>query len=204
MEKFYNVVEIFKSLQGEGSYVGVVVIFLRFSGCNRSCRFCDEDYSKAVKMTKQQILEKITDVNVDEGAGKTTGIIVLTGGEPGMSIDLPLLDLFKEYGYELHIETNGDYNLHKMKLSGFFEHITVSPKGLPFALRSGDDLKLVVTEDFDERMLKNTEDWGSFKKYYLQPDFTNIKLTLPKTIELLYKYPEWKLSVQLHKMIGVE
>ena len=91
--------EIFYSIQGEGYYTGVPAIFIRFSGCNLNCEFCDTDHSLGKIMSDEEILDIIRKFPAKH--------VVLTGGEPSMQLDDCFLSLLKAQGFYLQIETNG-------------------------------------------------------------------------------------------------
>ncbi|MDE5752171.1 MAG: 7-carboxy-7-deazaguanine synthase QueE, partial [Duncaniella sp.] len=93
----YRVNEIFHSLQGEGFFTGTPAVFLRFSGCNLKCGFCDTDHSDAREMELPDILKEVTSY--------PSRHIILTGGEPAMQIDTPLVDLLHDAGFYIQVET---------------------------------------------------------------------------------------------------
>lgn len=187
----YKINNIFRSIQGEGSYIGSIVQFIRFSGCNKKCSFCDTDHERFDEVTIGQILLLLR---------PEVKIIVMTGGEPLLQIDEDLLIALKNRGHELHLETNGSLKLGRLKT--YFKHISVSPKQ-PFyetKIERIDDLKVVYPCTIEE-------EWRGLKcNKFLQPldengPFGNNNLS--KTIYKCYELG-WKLSPQLHKLIGVE
>ncbi len=97
--KQYKVNEIFYSLQGEGYHCGTAAVFLRFSGCNRACAFCDTDHNGGSMMTADEIIEAI--------CAFPTRHLVITGGEPTLQLDSDLLRAIKLRGFFVQIETNG-------------------------------------------------------------------------------------------------
>ncbi len=205
----YIIKEIFYSIQGEGFHSGRPAIFIRFSGCNlwtgreedrfkAICKFCDTDFVGTDGLNggvynKNELVTKINKIT-----SKTKcRFIVFTGGEPMLQLDGNLLDEFKKYSYFLAVETNGTIQV----LSGL-DWITVSPKaGSKFIQTSGDELKLVYPqEDFNPMDFENMV----FKHFYLQPkDDKNIKENTEKALAYCLEHPKWKLSLQLHKILGI-
>lgn len=207
--KTYKIKSIFgPTLQGEGTHAGTCVLFLRFAGCNRwtgleqdreksFCRFCDTDFRGGESLTAAQILHKL-------GALNGPRRVVLTGGEPTLQLDGDLLRELKHEGYEIHLETNGSRAIGELR--GLIDHITMSPKQLrdATALESCDDLKLLYPLPDSGVTL---EEFGSFpcKRKYLQPVMDqNYEGNLRATVCRIYGNPEWRLSLQTHKIVGVE
>jgi len=155
----YKVKEIFRSIQGEGPSVGTDAIFVRFSGCNLSCSFCDESHGKGTEMTAEDILrgvrEKMTgDCGVPAFA-ENGGIIVLTGGEPLLQVDEMLIDHLGEDGIPMCIETNGELNTRNNSsltnsMLRCFNEVVLSPKSPAVSaqlLRSSTCLKVLCGID---------------------------------------------------------
>jgi organic radical activating enzyme len=158
-QKKYLVNEIFASVQGEGRHQGVQVVFLRFSGCNLSCSFCDTNHIAGEFWTFEQLMTELKGLRYS-GVAK---VLVITGGEPLLQLDSELLNecliLFKE----VHIETNGtpdlDSSLIRMLQSEPYVFITCSPKydsGQALTLPKINDLKFVVgTTGWDIDSIQN-------------------------------------------------
>jgi 7-carboxy-7-deazaguanine synthase len=205
--KTYRVKEIFgPTIQGEGSRAGTVVTFLRFAGCNKwsglekdraksSCSFCDTDFRGGSKMTAQEIVDELLKIGI-----KT---VVISGGEPTLQIDHALLTMLRTTGFKLHIETNGSRAIGA--LFDLFEHVTMSPKQprSETRLERAHDVKvlypfpkgLLSFEEFMDFPAENRLLQAVWDKDYE----ANLKATLCR----LYGNPTWKLSVQMHKEIGV-
>jgi len=184
----YKINEIFYSLQGEGYWTGNAVIFIRFSGCNKQCSFCDTDFETFKEYSLPDILGAINNYS--------SNIIVLTGGEPALQVDQKLIDFLRKYKDRIHIETNGSIDLFQQ-----FDWITVSPKDKYFHQTKGDELKLLYdgSQDLDW-YFNNT----NFKHYYLQPiKNNNYNYNLKEAIKIIKVYPKWKLSLQTHKLINI-
>ena len=109
--------EIFHSLQGEGYNTGTAAVFVRFSGCNLRCHFCDTDHSNGTVMSERQIIEAVMQYPL-------APLVVLTGGEPSLFIDHDFVALLKHYtGKQIAIETNGTNTLPDN-----LDWVTLSPK----------------------------------------------------------------------------
>ncbi len=185
--------ELFYSLQGEGRFTGVPAVFVRFSGCNLKCPFCDTDHSSFSEMTEEQIVESVCRFPARH--------VVLTGGEPAMQITPSLVEKLHSEGFFIQIETNGTVALpEQCKI----DWVTCSPKYKPVVLKSIDELK-VVYEGNDEAIDKY--DGVEAREFRLQPcdikDEKRNSAYLKGAIEYCLKHPKWHLSLQTHKIINV-
>ncbi|WP_027452296.1 7-carboxy-7-deazaguanine synthase QueE [Segatella albensis] len=186
--------DIFYSLQGEGRHTGRAAIFIRFSGCNLACPFCDTDFSGYREMTDEQIVEEVLEMVPDKDG--VYPMIVLTGGEPTLQVDERLIDLLHEAGFCLvAMESNGTKN-PPVNL----DWLTVSPKK-NVMVRKCQELKCIY--DGKEKV----EDHGiEADYYYLQPcdvgDAGKNAEIIGQCIEEIKKNPKWMLSLQTHKLIG--
>ena len=210
MAKTYRVNEIFYSLQGEGFHTGTPAIFVRFSGCNLACPFCDTDFASYEEMTAEQIVERIATLLPEETSSLRSPILVLTGGEPAMQVDTELLTAIRDENYNthIHIETNGT-----LPLPEGIDWITCSPKeGSKVVLEKADEVKVVFTErkmrriDAVNRWLnaeKKVEPWCRSiyaKHYFLQPcSCANTEAV----VGYIKGHPWWRLSLQTHKYLGI-
>lgn len=207
--KRYQVKSIFgPTIQGEGSNTGTCVVFLRLAGCNRwsgleqhrdksFCKFCDTDFRGGQPKTSNEILDAL---NALSGPKR----VVITGGEPTLQLDLELLCALRNGGYEIHLETNGSKALGE--LHQLIHHVTMSPKQPvnETKLERCDDLKILFPL---LNPLVTPEAFSSFesKRKYLQPVMDqDYEINLKKTVEKIYQLPEWRLSLQTHKILGVE
>ena len=188
----YQVNEIFYSIQGEGAFAGTPAVFVRFSGCNLACPWCDTDHSHAEEMTRDELENAVRGLlDGHEGA-----IIVLTGGEPA----LQLRDdeaLFRGFGAKVCVETNGT-----LPVPAWIDWVTVSPKDeLRDIVPAPDELKFVFEPGHIPYYL-SWQDADCVKS--IQPlagkDGTN---NLSGALQFVLAHPKFKLSVQLHKIIGV-
>lgn len=184
MNKTYKVNEIFYSLQGEGYYTGTPAIFLRFSGCNRKCSFCDTDHFGFAEMTASEIVEAIS--------AYPSRHLVITGGEPTLQLDSDLLRAIKAERFYVQIETNGT-----LPVPVEVDWVTCSPKDAPWGIDRIDELKVVYqAQDVEQlaAMLPATH-------HFLQP-LSGINIA--ETIEYCLAHPRWRLSLQTHKLIDIQ
>jgi len=196
-EKTYLINEIFYSIQGEATWAGAPSVFVRFSKCNLACPWCDTDFKNGEPMTGQQILDR-----VDELVGKTATKcnLVFTGGEPSLQLDEALVSLAAIRGYFTCIETNGTRNVDGLGL----DWITLSPKE-PFKLEQhlANEVKLVSCYiDHIPELEKQIQ----CNNWFLQPlaDGTQwIGSEIQRCIAWVQENPSWRLSLQLHKALGL-
>lgn len=195
----YRVTEIFNSLQGEGFHSGRPAIFVRFQGCNLRCSWCDtaKSISKQVPCDKYTQSELINEIKKKTEHGNR--FIVFTGGEPTLQLNRRLVSRLRTEGYQIAVETNGT-----IKLDFKVDWLTVSPKPTgPFRQTEGDELK-VVYPDADHKLLSRYLNY-SFTHYYISPMWNDdYEQNLEKAIEYCIENPPWKLSLQIHKIIGVD
>jgi 7-carboxy-7-deazaguanine synthase (Cx14CxxC type) len=207
----YAVKEIFKTLQGEGRNAGRVAVFCRFSGCNlwsgreadraRSiCTFCDTDFvgmngSRGGRFAEPGDLAAA--IERCWGNEPSRRFVVLTGGEPLLQLDEALLDALKRIGFEIALETNGT-----LSAPAGLDWICVSPKaGAPLAQRSGNELKLVYPQpELQPDQVAGLE----FEEFWLQPmDGPDVHQNIEAAVAYCLANPNWRLSLQTHKMIGI-
>ncbi len=188
--------EIFYSLQGEGYWTGCASAFIRFSGCNLKCGFCDTRHASFTEMSAEEIVEAI-----GRFAAKR---VVLTGGEPTLQITRELLDRLHKLGYYIQIETNGTIALPEEIISRI-DWITLSPKDAPVRIGRFDELKVVYqAQDMSvyDRLIAMKP-----KAMSLQPcDYGQAmlnKANLKAAIDYVLAHPQWRLSLQTHKMTGI-
>lgn len=183
--------EIFYSLQGEGHYTGTPAVFVRLSGCNLRCPFCDTQHQHFIEMSEEDIVNGISQY--------PTRHAVITGGEPVMQITPLLTRLLHDRGYFIQIETNGSMRLPD---GAEVDWITCSPKDLPVALEHIDELKVLFMYQDMTRY-----DTLEAREYRLQPlDSGNEAAdnrNLNDTINYILQHPKWKLSLQTHKILNV-
>lgn len=190
--------EIFYSLQGEGYWTGTPAVFVRFSGCNLRCPFCDTDHSDGMLMTEDEI--------VAETRRYPAGHVIFTGGEPVMQLTGSIVDKLHSDGKYIHIETNGSLPLGD-NLACTLDWITVSPKDAPLKIQRIDELKLLYHGSGQDPASSGMLEITHPHCRYLQPcdtgDSAANSRILADTIGYIKEHPQWRLSLQTHKIIGI-
>ena len=194
----YKINEIFYSLQGEGYHSGTPAVFVRFSGCNLRCDFCDTKHQEGQMMSLQEIVEEVNKYPV-------APLLVLTGGEPSLFIDEAFVAAMKQLtGKTITIETNGT-----RPLPANLDWVTLSPKSAfeggdlePCVLQCCDELKVVyLGQD-----LTQYEDIKAQHRF-LQPCFcedeVQRKANMKACVEAVKAYPNWRLSLQIHRVLNI-
>lgn len=193
--------EIFYSLQGEGAHTGCPSVFVRFSGCNKRCSFCDTKHEEGELLSDEEIAEKVNEF--------PARWIILTGGEPSLWIDEEFVSYLKaRTGKLIAIETNGS-----LPVPESIDWVTVSPKcGMEGAgeyeirVKRADELKVVdVGQDLNQYFSYPCVDERT--RMYLQPCFTPEPMenesNLRRTIKRVLDDPRWTLSLQTHRLLDI-
>lgn len=192
--KKYRINEIFYSLQGEGHNVGRAAVFIRFSGCNLKCPFCDTDFDSYTEMTAAEIVATAHNLIGDVD---TKPMIVLTGGEPTLQVDAILIDALHSEGFNfVAMESNGT-NLPPQNL----DWLTISPKG-KIAISKCDELKCIFSE---KGILAQPDNIDATYKYVQPCDTGNAEINatiVSRCIDFIKCNPSWRLSLQTHKLTG--
>lgn len=207
----YAVKEIFLTLQGEGAHAGRAAVFCRFAGCNlwsgreqdRSnaiCQFCDTDFvgTDGTLGGRYASADELADTIAAQWTGKDANrYVVLTGGEPMLQLDGPLVDGLHARGFAIGVETNGTILPPKG-----LDWLCVSPKaGADLIVRQGHELKLVFPQ---ERAMPEEFADLSFERFSLQPmDGPDVIENTARAVEYCLKHPQWRLSLQTHKTLGI-
>lgn len=188
--------EIFYSIQGEGAHTGYPAIFVRFSGCNLNCPFCDTDFKKYTEMDEHEIVLEVMKQS------SSCKLVVLTGGEPTLQANSKLLGLLHDKGYYIAIETNGTN-----EIPAGVDWVTCSPKcqfvqNGDLAIKVCNELKLVYTGK------NEVSDFGiKADYYYLQPCDTGDKkengFIIWKLVDFVKQNPRWKIGLQTQKILEV-
>lgn len=196
----YNIKEIQLTLQGEGLNTGLSVVLVRFSGCNLSCDFCDTDYTGVdgigggVYSSPLKLADKIQSFWLSE---KLFPNVLFTGGEPLLQLDQPLLKELKKRHFNIFVETNGT-----IKAPQLVDWICVSPKSNDSIQKSGDEIKIVWPQ---EGMNLDSFEEQDFLYFWLQPKFDkNYQANLQECIQYCLSHPKWRLSIQSHRVIGID
>lgn len=207
----YSVKEIFYTLQGEGANAGTPAVFCRFAGCNlwsgreedratAGCRFCDTDFigtdgEGGGRYATAEALARACRATCPPSVGAT--LVVLTGGEPMLQVDHDLVDALHALGFRVAIETNGT-----LSVLDSIDWICVSPKaGSELKQTHGDELKLVYPQDgLDPAQFLGL----AFKHRFLQPmDGPEREANTRAAIAYCKAHPDWRLSLQTHKLLGI-
>lgn len=213
MHMTYTVKEIFYTLQGEGGQAGRPAVFCRFAGCNlwtgrekdrasAICQFCDTDFvgtdgpGGGKFDTAQALARAVAATWQGDGSGRP--LVVCTGGEPLLQLDDALVQALHVQGFEIAVETNGT----QVPPEGL-DWICVSPKaGAPLVLTRGTELKLV----FPQPGAMPEQFTGlDFQHFFLQPmDGPLQRRHTAQAVAYCLAHPRWRLSVQTHKVIGID
>jgi len=209
----YAVKEIFYTLQGEGAQSGRAAVFCRFAGCNlwtgraadraaAVCRFCDTDFvgvdgPGGGRFEAADDLAAAIEQKWPEGSVLGKPYVVCTGGEPLLQLDTALIQALHKRGFEVAVETNGT-----LAAPQGINWVCVSPKaGAAFNQRSGDEIKLVYpqagVDPKDFELL-------AFRHFFLQPmDGPDRAANTELTVRYCMSHPQWRLSLQTHKIVGI-
>lgn len=211
----YSVKELFYTLQGEGANAGRPAVFCRFAGCNlwsgreadrttAVCRFCDTDFvgTNGPGGGRFASPDDLADAVAMQwphtrDSGRFKRFVVCTGGEPLLQVDTALLDALHSRGFEVAVETNGT----KTAPRGL-DWVCVSPKaGADLVVTSGDELKLVYPQ---EGAAPSEYEELAFKHFFLQPmDGPSKARNTDLAVRYCLENPQWRLSIQTHKLLGI-
>ena len=191
----YKVNEIFYSLQGEGYWTGTPLVFVRFSGCNLKCPWCDTAHENGTLMSAEDIVDAVNRANT---GGVTR--VCLTGGEPLLQVDKALVIALENQGYRIHLETNGT-----LPLPCYINWVTVSPKQNRIRIHQDDVNEIKIVYEGGNPDLSRWEDESLL---FLQPcdtgdPFRNQQI-LQDAVEFVKRHPKWRLSLQTHKLINIK
>lgn len=208
----YSVKEIFYTLQGEGAQAGRPAVFLRFSGCNfwngreedrahAICDFCDTDFIgtdgiNGGKYNAEELADKVQSLWPNPKQGKP--YVVCTGGEPLLQLNKELIDQLHKVGFEIAVETNGS-----IEAPEGIDWICMSPKTKDnINITKGNELKFIYPQqEISPDDFINLE----FDHFYLQAmDGPNLQVNLQLTIDYCLSHPQWKHSLQTHKIVGIK
>ncbi|MFZ0269987.1 7-carboxy-7-deazaguanine synthase [Caulobacter sp.] len=207
----YSVKEIFLTLQGEGGQAGKAAVFCRFAGCNlwtgreqdrakAVCTFCDTDFvgTDGEGGGKFATADALADaVEAAWTGGPRDRLVVCTGGEPLLQLDTPAIDALHARGFMIAVESNGT-----VAAPSGIDWICVSPKAdAPVVQTTGQELKLVYPQD---KALPERFADLDFERFYLQPmDGPDRERNTQLAVAYCLSHPQWRLSVQTHKYLGL-
>ena len=207
----YRVHEIFYTLQGEGAHTGIPAVFVRFSGCNLRCPWCDTDFDSFTEMTAEDIVRHVRELY--DLPNQRRKMVVLTGGEPALQVDEHLVGLIHQAGFYICIETNGT-----LPLPSGIDWITCSPKLVSMhrlSLKRVNEVKVVFTGDYDPELWRRqleAEHWllqplhyhGDYLLTTGVDEWENDRNdNLDDTVRYILQHPFWRLSIQIHKITGL-
>ena len=209
---YYTINEIFWSPQGEGMRAGEMSLFVRFTGCNLRCSMepsklspggfdCDTEFASGRKLSAEEIIRYgLSLINQPESWWSSNRAwVVFTGGEPALQLDRELIDAFHLAGFNCAIETNGSKDVSGLGL----DWITVSPKVAEHAIRQMTATEIKYVRGFGQGIPKPT----CVAEYQLiSPAFDGLnveKSALAWCLQLIKEHPQWRLSVQQHKLWSV-
>ncbi len=196
--KTYRINEWFYSLQGEGVRAGTANIFLRFSGCNLTCRQdsegfdCDTEFVSGRSWTLDEIVSHLKSI------ADNCDWIILTGGEPTLQVDDDLIDRLHNEKFKIAIETNGT-----REVSSKIDWITVSPKTAEHALRQRQAHEVKYVRSYGMGIPKTSVE---AQHYLISPAAEGNQIpakNIEWCINLVKENPKWKLSLQQHKLLGI-
>jgi 7-carboxy-7-deazaguanine synthase (Cx14CxxC type) len=209
----YSVKEIFHTLQGEGAQSGRAAVFCRFAGCNlwsgreddrasAICRFCDTDFigtdgPGGGKFASAEELAAAVAACWPQNEPRGQRYVVCTGGEPLLQLDPPLIAAFHAQHFAIAVESNGT-----IAAPDGLDWICISPKaGAPLRQCSGDELKLVYPQTgLDPALFADL----TFRHHFLQPmDGPQRAENTAAAVEYCKQHPQWRLSLQTHKILGI-
>ncbi len=189
--------EIFYSLQGEGYHAGTAAVFVRLSGCNLQCPFCDTQHESGSEMTEDEIAAEV--------AKYPARLVVVTGGEPSLQLTRGFVNALHDVDKMVAVETNGT-----RRLPGNVDWITLSPKDAYLGdkakpvLNYVDEIKVVFDGEHEPSMYPGIM---CTHARFLQPCDTGDPVRnaeiVNAAIEYIKKDPRWKLSLQIHKILNI-
>ena len=212
----YSVKEIYYTLQGEGAQTGRPAVFLRFAGCNlwsgreqhraeAICRFCDTEFvgtdgPGGGKFESADDLAAAVAAAWPQSRNGAKSYVVCTGGEPLLQLDVAAVEALHAVGFEVGVESNGT-----IAAPPGIDWLCISPKGTaPVLQRSGNELKLVFPQEEAEAQPGMFTDLA-FDRFFLQPlDNAEREQNTRAALQYCLEHPQWQLSLQTHKILGID
>jgi organic radical activating enzyme len=191
--------ESFLSLQGEGFHQGTLSFFIRIAGCDVGCPWCDVKESWDISENQKQGIDQLV-LAAKESKAK---VVIITGGEPLMHDLTELTRALHNEGFRIHLETSGAH-----PLTGHFDWITLSPKKFKKTLDKiyglANELKVVVANKKDiEWAAKEAEKVNRDCQLFLQAEWDRREKQYPAIYSYIVEHPQWKISLQSHKYLGL-
>ena len=186
--------EIFYSIQGEGQRAGTANIFIRLAGCDLTCGFCDTEFESYKEMTREELLQALKEYPCKN--------IIWTGGEPTLQLNYDTLYYFKQIGYYQAVETNGNNTP-----STLFNYIVVSPKVAEHVIKK--NFEFIPVNELRYARHKGQaipKPFINADYKYISPIFSGNQLdkeNIIHCINLIKENPEWRLSIQIHKLLNI-
>lgn len=193
----WKINEIFYSIQGEGFHTGTPAVFIRFSGCNLKCSFCDTRHQDGKNMSLYEIINEIKKY-------PNARMVILTGGEPSLFINQAIIDAIKRAGLYIAIETNGTHELPEG-----IDWITLSPKS---SFTGGDSAPLVLNKCNELKVVYLGQDLKQYSHIqadyrFLQPCFCDNEdirqYTMRSCLNAVLNSQDWRLSLQTQRILNI-
>jgi len=195
VDKPYSLVEIFKSLQGEGRNMGRPCVFVRFAGCNLACPWCDTDIAERFTLSLADLVAEIKSHDCKS--------VILTGGEPTCVAEMDeLVAALKSEGFWIAVETNGT---NVPAWIGRIDYVACSPKqeyADRLALTAADEVRVVASSEAVVDFCRTVRATIAATDYYVSPCDHDGAIDFATAKSVLSQLKDWSLSVQLHKLLG--
>lgn len=217
----YSIKEAFYTIQGEGYHAGSAAVFVRFTGCNiwsgreqdrerdsakgNCARWCDTDFrgtdgARGGRYSAEGVAKLVRELWPNDGPAT----VVLTGGEPLLQVDMDLISELKRHSIRVHVESNGSIAEPKHRSRPGIDWLTVSPKPpTPVAIGGCDEIKLVFAPGVDPTQYEKLAPNLFLQPLWL-PDSEARAAECSQVVEYVKKNPQWRVSVQTHKVLGIQ
>lgn len=196
--------EIFHSLQGEGYHSGTPAVFVRLSGCNLRCPFCDTQHEHGTEMSEEAIVAAAHNL-LPPTSDLRPPLVVLTGGEPALQLTPSLVELLHHEGCKVAVETNGT-----LLLPPNVDWVTLSPKNLWLGeeaapvLTRADELKVLFDGGHDPAAYDHIDATHRFLQPMDTGDAARNAALMRQAADYCLRHPQWRLSLQIHKILDIK
>lgn len=192
--------ESFYSIQGEGVHVGKPAYFIRLSGCDVNCHWCDVKGSWKINKDQYKTVEQLVQKTLEH----PSDVVIITGGEPLMHDLTELTQTLKKHNKKTHLETSGTH-----PLTGDFDWICFSPKKFKKPLDDffeiSDEIKFIIYNDSDFNWAEDlSKSVKNNPQLILQPEWSKYESVNPKILSFIKSNPKWRISLQTHKYLNIE